>query len=68
MKVFAVVEHEVSPHGEEWGEGRTLKLFMSEEKAKEYKKQVKRDRIFGIGDGGDYRSEIKVKQKTVVED
>jgi hypothetical protein len=68
MKVYAVVEHPLSPHGEEWDEGKTLKLFMSEEKAKEYKKWVQHDRIFGSGRGGHFRSNIKVKQKTVVED
>lgn len=68
MKVYAVVEHELNPYGEDHGEGRTLKLFMSEDKAKEYKKWVQHDRIFGSGKGGHFNSKIKVKAKTVVED
>lgn len=68
MKVYAVLEEELNPYGENMGEGRTLKLFMSEEKAKEYKKWVQHDRIFGSGKGGHFHCKIKVKQKTVVED
>jgi hypothetical protein len=67
MKIYAVVEHNLNPWGEDHGEGRTLRLFMSEEKAKEYKKWVQRDRIFGSGKGGHFNSKIKVKAKTVVE-
>lgn len=51
MKVFALVEIETTPYGERMGVGRTIKLFMNEEKAKAYKKEMVRDLLFGPNRG-----------------
>lgn len=47
MKVFAVVELETNPYGERMGDGKTVKLFMDKDKAKEFKKKLVRSRLFG---------------------
>lgn len=67
MKVFAVVEKESDRYGEGYGPDVLIKIFSNEEKAKEYMKWLKHDRIFGSGKGGHFNSKIVVK-KVKVED
>lgn len=54
MKVFAVIELETTPYGERMGDGKTVKLFMDKDKAKEFKKKLVRSRLSGGGSVGTY--------------
>ena len=65
MKVFAVVEKESDRYGEGYGPPVLIKVFSNEDKAKEYAKWMKQDRIFGSGKGGHFNSKIVVKPVTV---
>lgn len=65
MEVFAVVEKESDRYGESYGPNILIKIFSTEDKAKEYSKWLKRDRIFGSGKGGHFNSKIVVKKVKV---